>query len=399
MKISYRTDLYGGYMLVEIPQDADMQSYSFKMLENNKIKGVLPCKIRMEDGKGYLYNDITNKRSLTEIYKDKEMQLEDMLYIFQHLLTITDEVKNFLLTEKMICFLPQYIYQEEEEESLYILILPWQEEAPKFQNLAEFFLEKINHRDEHGVNAAYHFYRQQSKNPFSLSQFLPVLEKENILKRQKNTKEEPLLTAHPTEENVMDIVEEMEEEGREERKNTSGKLKYVFLLCSFLTAVISFLEIIPYTLKLSLRAFALLFLFLSVYFIFFSKKESKEEKPEEETRQREEWDVGETVFFAPDDEEEWKLKWKEKGRTKQMILKDFPCKVGKLKEEADIVIKDPSVSRLHCQFIKKENHISIMDLNSTNGTRLNGLPIKNNEIMEIAKNDEILIGKVRILVV
>lgn len=399
MKISYRTDLYGGYMLVEIPQDADMQSYSFKMLENNKIKGVLPCKIRMEDGKGYLYNDITNKRSLTEIYKDKEMQLEDMLYIFQHLLTITDEVKNFLLTEKMICFLPQYIYQDEEEESLYILILPWQEEAPKFQNLAEFFLEKINHRDEHGVNAAYHFYRQQSKNPFSLSQFLPVLEKENILKRQKNTKEDPLLTAHPTEENVMDITEEMEEEGKEERKNTSGKLKYVFLLCSLLTAAVSFLEIIPYTLKLSLRAFALLFLFLSVYFLFFSKKESKEEKPEEDTKQREEWDVGETVFFAPDDEEEWKLKWKEKGRTKQMVLKDFPCKVGKLKEEADIVIKDPSVSRLHCQFIKKENHISIMDLNSTNGTRLNGLPIKNNEIMEIAKNDEILIGKVRVLVV
>ena len=40
-----------------------------------------------------------------------------------------------------------------------------------------------------------------------------------------------------------------------------------------------------------------------------------------------------------------------------------------------------------------------MDLNSTNGTYLNGLPVKNGEIQEIEKNDEILIGKVKVLVV
>ena len=40
-----------------------------------------------------------------------------------------------------------------------------------------------------------------------------------------------------------------------------------------------------------------------------------------------------------------------------------------------------------------------MDLNSTNGTSLNGLPIINGEIQEIEKNDEILIGKVIVSVV
>ena len=40
-----------------------------------------------------------------------------------------------------------------------------------------------------------------------------------------------------------------------------------------------------------------------------------------------------------------------------------------------------------------------MDLNSTNGTFLNGMPLGNGEMIEIEKNDEILIGKVKVLVV
>ena len=63
------------------------------------------------------------------------------------------------------------------------------------------------------------------------------------------------------------------------------------------------------------------------------------------------------------------------------------------------MINDISVSRVHCQFVKKENRIAIMDLNSTNGTSLNGMPLENGEMIEIEKNDEILIGKVKVLVV
>ncbi len=398
MKISYRTDLYASYMLIELPEDADMQGYSFKMLENNKIKGVLPCKIRIEDGKGYLYADITNKRSLTVLYQDKEMQLEDMLYIFQHLLSILEEMRNYLLTEKMIWFDPQYIYEEEEEGSLYIVVLPWQEEFQGFHKLAEFFLEKINHRDEHGVNAAYHFYRQQGQKQFSLFQFLPILEKENIMKRQKKNKEENVADMPAPLNTNLEEIKNLEEEVQEESKKLKGNVKYLCLILSCLMMVVSFWGRVPSTLKLSCRAFAVLFLLMFIYFLLFYKKETKEEEKEEQA-QEEEWDVGETVFFEPDEKEEWSLQWKEKGHIKKIVLREFPCKVGKMKEEVDIVIRDPSVSRVHCQFIKKDDGIAIMDLNSTNGTYLNGMPVKNNEIMKIEKNDEILIGKVRTLVV
>ena len=122
--------------------------------------------------------------------------------------------------------------------------------------------------------------------------------------------------------------------------------------------------------------------------------------PKEEMWQEMEIDTGETIFFDTyESDENLKLQWKERGRKKQFILKEFPCIVGKMKEEVSLVISDISVSRVHCKFIKKDNKICIIDLNSTNGTFLNGLPLKNGEIQEIEKNDEILIGKVTVDVV
>ena len=61
----------------------------------------------------------------------------------------------------------------------------------------------------------------------------------------------------------------------------------------------------------------------------------------------------ETVFFSACEEEHLKLQWKEKGRQKQFVLKEFPCTVGKMKEEVSVVISDASVSRIHCRFIEK----------------------------------------------
>ena len=363
------------------------------------MKGVLPSKTRMEDGIEYLYLEVGNRRSLVDIYKDKEMDLEEMTRIFQGLLPILEELRNYLLSEKMVLFDPEYIY-EEEDGNYCIVILPWQDERPNFRKMAEFFLEKINHKDENGVNAAYHFYRQQSQGSFSLSQFIPVLEKENILKRQKKNKESIPVVTQPKDWKLEEIEEANKEEDMEEENSASRNWKYIFLILAFLAIGAQFINIIPGRIKLSCMAISVLFLIVFFVLLIPKKEKVKEEKKNTVVEAEEEWEVGETLFFENKEmEESWKLQWKERGRQKQVILEEFPCKVGKIKEEVSVVINDVSVSRVHCQFVKKENKIALMDLNSTNGTFLNGMPLGNGEMIEIEKNDEILIGKVKVLVV
>lgn len=419
MKVRYRNDLYGNYMLIEIPKEEDTSQYSYKMLERNRIAGVLNCQERMEDGKSYWYADVSKKRNLVQEYQDKKLQLEDMIAIFQQVTPIVEEVRNYLLNESMVVMDPEYIYKDLENDNLSVLVLPWIQEKNTIHKLAEFFLEKMNHRDENGVNAAYLFYCQQSQEHFSWHRFLPVLEKESILKRQKSKEE--FLSKNNSDmlkkENTEDVWNELNEKGIKESffteekeefqgkniRNTKKKVAIIFLVTAIALLIFSMLPYTNYAMKIFGISLSIL-LFIVFLFLIFSKRKEKDKKQictEDEIIPKQEIDIGmkETIFFNACEEECLKLQWKEKGRQKQYVLREFPCTVGKIKEEVSMVISDLSVSRIHCRFIEKDNKVCVMDLNSTNGTFLNGLPIKNGEILEIEKNDEIHVGKVKVSVV
>ena len=396
-------------MLVAIPDAEEGRSYSYKMLNKNKIPGVLSGKVRKEDGKGYWYVDISKKKNLFQEYQEKEMKLEDMIDIFQQLTLILEELKNYLLCESKAVLDPEYIFRDLDDQKIYILYLPWDREEKNLQRLAEFFLEKINQRDENGVNAAYMFYRQQSQQHFSLYHFLPILEKESILKRQKDNdsnqwSEEEIRNCFVKERSEIDIEEFIVDKAEKNDYEEKKKLKYIVLLLILVCLVLGFLPVTSSMIRISCLAFAIL---LSVVFIIFTLKKNKNKKSLQETESKElspvkkmEIETKETVFFDSFENDEClKLQWKEKGRKKQFLLNEFPCTIGKMKEDVELCIEDTSVSRIHCRFIDQGNKICIMDLNSTNGTFLNGLRIKSGEILEIEKNDEILLGKVKINVV
>lgn len=420
MTVKYKTDFCASYMLIEIPEEIGHSQYSFKMLERNTIQGVLSLKERKEDGKGYLYLDISGKKSLIEEYKDKEMELEEMIFFFQQLMQVLEELRKYLLTEKMTVLEPEFIFRDMEDHQLYITVLPWElEEGNRLHKLAEFFLEKISHKDEFGVNAAYHFYKQQSQPHFSLYYFIPVLEKENILKRQQkkekievkqwsNTIESTWEEVSP--EEIKEVIpeqtwEEIEPEQKETRKNKY--LGVLLIVIAFVLTLISFLPMIRFKHRMSTMVLAIVFFIVGIAIKIIEYlqeqkglKEVKKEKPVHEEVMKIENGMEDTVFFESDTSEDLlKLQWKEKGRTKQVVLREFPCTVGKVKEDVSIVMDSPFVSRVHCRFVEKDRGIAVMDLNSTNGTYLNGIRLKEGEILEIIKNDEILIGKVKVLVV
>jgi hypothetical protein len=61
-------------------------------------------------------------------------------------------------------------------------------------------------------------------------------------------------------------------------------------------------------------------------------------------------------------------------------------------EENDIQISDMSVSRTHLNIMEKDGSFFVKDLNSQNGTYVNGTRIKPDEYYEIKENCPIVIG-------
>lgn len=167
MEVIYRNNLYGDHILLKIPEGMDTNQYSFQMLKKNNILGVLSCKERMEDGQSYWYADIGKKRTVMEEYRGRSMQLEDMIRIFQQTAAVLEVLREYLLNESMVILDPEFMFWDVQEERLYLLILPWSQEGGDLRRLAEFFLEKVDQRDENGINAAYLFYQQQSRGKLS----------------------------------------------------------------------------------------------------------------------------------------------------------------------------------------------------------------------------------------
>jgi FhaA, N-terminal domain/FHA domain len=72
----------------------------------------------------------------------------------------------------------------------------------------------------------------------------------------------------------------------------------------------------------------------------------------------------------------------------RVVLGPEPLTIGRLPESA-IVVNDPNASRRHAEIRRMGNDVVVVDLNSTNGTRVNGATVTERQL---ADGDQIVIG-------
>jgi preprotein translocase subunit SecY len=75
----------------------------------------------------------------------------------------------------------------------------------------------------------------------------------------------------------------------------------------------------------------------------------------------------------------------------------FPFFIGKLKKNVDYCLVNDVVSRYHTKITKEDDTFFIMDLNSTNGTFLNGEALPTYQKKELRLGDEIALANIKFL--
>lgn len=83
-------------------------------------------------------------------------------------------------------------------------------------------------------------------------------------------------------------------------------------------------------------------------------------------------------------------------KTVRIALDKLPLTIGKMEGCVDKVLKDMSVSRIHCRIVRDEDsgRLALIDLNSTNGTFKNGLRLEPRQKNYIDEGDEVRIGRI-----
>lgn len=377
----YKRELNHSYMVLRCSGMELTERYDYRILMHNRIRRLLPCSMRQMDGEDFLYYDISSKQPLERLYEGGMLKASDLADIIREIAAVQADLGEYMLDESGLLLEEGMIFADVETKELHFAFYPGNKEAVRqYEGLADFFLGNTDHSQEQAVDLAYEFYRMSKTDYFVLSSFLPLLEKK--LASVKTGWEEESLAEMERLEGAALKADFGDSQDREEKEETGEKEGKKAKKEGVFQRLLSFLK--------------------------------REKGARAETDISEEWSdmvwdsyeqqlyengSQETVYFADLDKKERQIQKAlclraEEGNRK-ILLRDFPITFGKMKGRVTIVLEDHSVSRIHAQIEAAEDGMRIRDLNSRNGTCINGKKLLPNEAEPLQEGDTVSFGRER----
>lgn len=448
MKAEYKRDMNHNYLILYGEKDINTDSYQVRMLVGNIIPSLLKCRIQGVDGKFMMYFDITSKQAVSTLYEEKKLGNEDLRLIFGGFVRVMEEAAEYLINPAQLVLKPQYIFADCEKKELFFCLMPGYDKDIKeqFQLLTEYILPKIDHEDSEAVILGYSVYRRTIENSFHLEHI-----KEELYRKQNNKEEIKTETEKDSREiSVQETGEEslMQSSGmsenfwREEKTEKTdshklfGKKVAVFVLILLALAGVTmaisggYLPHQDISVLLGVVLAGMGGIMLAVLIIRKAKdvykqpqRESKEKPQLSEKfvrppvneilqegsddsiktmmekkslhREREE-DFGETVVLSAGVVSgPASLVSREPGELAPIYLQEELTVIGKLENACDAVIDLPTVSRIHAKIRKREEEYYLSDMNSRNGTIVNGRLLLPEEEYRLQEEDEVDFAQAR----
>lgn len=380
---TYERSFNHNYMIIQAKK-REYTGFCEKIIQENEISGLLPCQFRVLEGSLFFYYEISGKKTVSQLFQKKKIGTSEMRRLLMALSAMQRESQRYLLDFQKYILLPEYLYSDFDIKHLYAVYYPDYEGRTALGEIGSFFIEHVDYQETEAVELAYSFQQRIMEENVSLEFAVDDLLKEKKAFSSENIcserKKEPAVSYERKDERKKQVFQEKEELVRKElycsvdKQNNTDK-KNLFKEKWKLDNLQCIQEI---------RSF------LSGLAIFKREKKSeihkvKKEKPVYEVKmdldenEREapffsqSLPSEETQFFSCQEEQEVHvLIYQGRKNLPDLELEVFPFIIGKGEKGIDGRIEMPAVSRIHSQLDYINNNYFIMDLNSTNGTFLNG---------------------------
>ncbi len=453
-KIQYEQENNIRYMKMEFCNITEEATYEIKMLMNNKISSFLPISIKTINNKNIYFYDVTSKQQFCKIYEFTKLQMKDVALILNSLEAMAQIVNNYMLNLDSVMVTPDMLFLDLTNKKLvftYIPICDGMEaelgERPSFdkyiKELFDFIIEHFDHEyDKKSVVKIYYIYQkiiQHEYNIIKISDLLYEQEEVSIQDNEINAddKQEELVIKEIPQEIIEDEVECKNKSLINTVSIIKGIAAFLFVLniakilapeivplpysgiipiiaCVCLTALLLALSKIPdYAfIRLNKRSIKQPFTISSnkkcnggdngtdntADSTFCNTKDDlKNDFIDDSVKKDDSQDVEHTMLLSDYFEKSTKSKnikmtYCGEDNLEDIYIDKLPCIVGSMSEHCNYVINSKIVSHIHMCILKIENMYYIEDMNSTNGTYLNGERLIANERKEIKKDDLILVA-------
>ncbi len=406
--------------------DQTDRKMTLRMITENRIEGVLRCEIRHMDGESWLYYEITGLHNLRDLYENRLMESGDVTDLILGLNDLCKRLSDFFISERQLLLSPEEIYRDVETGRFFFQIDP-RERDGEAEKLLDHLITVMDHENEAFTKCIYEAQDQAEKGFVVLDRLAERLTEENHVEDPGSGDREDYFDEDLSgydEENLFGEEEEMVTiPSSKEIPGKSGKVRvrlpgWAKTLGAVLCCMLAVFALGTY-LKMHMLAVIALELLVVAAFLLrelalrLGKKkplilpaEEVDEAEMDETEvlfQKKEPELtkeGETVpqTVYMEAEEAPAALWGQ-GEFKHLIfhIEGDMMSLGKAPEFADLVIPDPTVSRLHARIYRDEKGCRIRDLDSLNGTFLNGVVIGPEKEAEIRPGDELSFGRATFL--
>lgn len=419
MKTSYQRELKRNYLIVETETSEGQGEPPFeqKMLEQNQIDGILRFQVRQKDEEVRFFYEITSKQPLSRLLEGQTIQAEQIRALVFGIARSLDHMEQYLLSEKSVLLDPEYLYVDPESLKVWLCLVPGMEcDFPEdYSRFLEYLLGKVDHRDKELVVLAYGLYQETRKENYGMADILRLAQQKievNHAGREAETetvREFERYQEYPERE-YMETAQDGY--GAKQRRSAIQDRKAGNAETDWKPGMVRARQIQTDTVKESSGLFGRW---------KQRRKERREEKQREQEREMQmPWDtmfVSETspdygtlssvhlpqqssgtVLLNPESRESGsvarRLTALDAGET-DIVISYYPFIIGKQENLADYILDRETVSRLHLRIDQKDGRYYVQDLNSTNGTMVDGRMLENNETAEIWEGVEVNIAGVR----
>ncbi len=427
MKAVYRREMKHNYLIME-PSETGYDSYEIHMMAANRIRGLLKFHVKQVDNQKLYYYEITSKQPLNRVLEYHSLGREELKKLIEDIGRTLERLDAYLLKENQILLEPEYIYVEPEQFTVSLCLVPGRLVGfpEEMTELLRYLLGKVNHQDKECVVMAYGLYQESLKENYGMKDLLEIAGKNSSSEKGSNESSHQTERDNKTEENhSAHLSYSFNEEIKEENRFFDGKVKggvfiipilAMFGIATALWLVFGTEGIRKFWYGVPITGGVSAFAVLAIW-----RKESGQPKEmmlkkEERGRQPAEGYDWQLTFEEDIEEKTPKPDTGDEEVFQTVLLNDttadksirylravgadaediaityVPFLIGKQEGMVDCVLTGEAISRIHARIDRDGEEYRISDLNSTNGTVVNGRVLETNETVSLKTGDEVFIA-------
>ncbi len=441
MEAEYRRDTHHSYLVLhDETENQTGESFQKRMFLENSVPGFLSCRMYDIDCSGRYFFDISSRQSLVTMLETRQVDRKILETLLTSILRALNGLQSFLLDAGGFCLKAEWIFSDPACSEFQFCYFPgggfsWKDQL---QKLAEYLLPRLEHKNRDAVRLGYDFYQSVMEERITASDLEALLTagREEEQQERGGPEREPVFlpdsgrdTGSGREQAVPASREELLNsffEGEEEREKTERKISpetasvlklilplgagaaVTFLLWYFrydlgaiaaaaaTAAAVVILQLLGWKKEKEAERDTTMEQYVQVQDWLEEEREEEriqeEQNREEQKEQQDDYEDGATCLLTSEAAYRRLAKGylvpEVPGEISAIAIDQEVTMIGK-SSQMDVVLKGIGISRIHARILCRGEDCLLTDLNSRNGTRVNGTLLKPEEEYALKDGDSI----------